>query len=54
MAVRGLAQQEAGGRRITVGKGEQMKERLALLGREKILAWGEDQPILSRSHGGVR
>ena len=33
MAVRGLAQQEAGGRRITVGKGEQMKERLAMLGR---------------------
>ena len=33
MAVRGLAQQEAGGRRITVGKGEQMKERLAQIGR---------------------
>jgi hypothetical protein len=33
MAVRGLAQQEAGGRRITIGKGEQMKKRLSQIGQ---------------------
>lgn len=33
MAVRGMAQQESGGRRITIGKGEMMKQRLAQIGR---------------------